>query len=428
MKLIVKPSAQLRGAVSLPGDKSISHRALMHAALAQGTSRLDNFLQAGVTQAMIDCVRQLGVEIERKPSGSLIVHGRHWHSPTSMLDCGNSGTTLRLLLGALAGQSDVMAVVSGSAGLCRRPMKRVTEPLRLMGANISEDTPPLTVRGKQLHAIDYTLPIASAQVKAALLLAALHADGPTTLHEPSASRDHSERLLRALNIPLTTMGNIVKLQPLDRPLPSFDLSVPGDMSSAAFLITAAILTSDSEVTLQSVGVNPTRTGLLDALTAMGAQIDLDQRHDLGCEPVADLTVRSSELRGTTIAGEQVVRMIDEFPIFAVLATQVRGETSVRGAAELRVKESDRISTLAVELRKLGALIQEQPDGFTIEGPTLLRGAVVDSHGDHRLAMALAVAGLITEGETTVLNAEAYRESFPNFVDLMRSLGCKIENE
>ncbi len=428
MKLIVKPSAKLRGAVCVPGDKSISHRALMHAALAQGKSQIDGFLQAGVTQAMISCLRQLGVEIESEPVGSLVVRGGRWHSALSKLDCGNSGTTLRLLLGALAGQSGITAVLTGSAGLRRRPMKRVVEPLRLMGANIVEDTPPLAVRGNKLRGIDYSLPIASAQVKAALLLGALQADGPTTIHEPSASRDHSERLLRALNVPFSAIDHTLKLLPLDRPLPSFNLSMPGDISSAAFLFAAAVLTPDSEVTIQSVGVNPTRTGLLDALTAMGAQIDLARPRDLGCEPVADLTIRSSELRGITIAGEQVVRMIDEFPIFAVLATQARGETNVREAAELRVKESDRISTLAVELRKLGAQIEEQPDGFTIEGPTALRGAVVDSHGDHRLAMALAVAGLIAEGETTIHNAEAYRESFPNFVGLMRDLDGKIESD
>jgi 3-phosphoshikimate 1-carboxyvinyltransferase len=427
MKLIIKPSTHLRGTVSLPGDKSISHRALMHAALAHGTSRIENFLQAGVTQAMIDCVHQLGIEIENEPS-TLIVHGGRWQSPSSNLDCGNSGTTLRLFLGMLAGQSNVTAILTGSTGLRRRPMKRVTEPLRLMGANIGEDTPPLTLHGEKLHGIDYTLPIASAQVKAALLLAALQADTPTTLHEPGASRDHSERMLRALNVPLTRTDNTVKIQPLDRPLPAFDLSMPGDMSSAAFLIAATILTADSEVILQSVGVNPTRTGLLDALTAMGAKIDLDRQRNLGYEPIADLTIRSSELHGTTIEGEQVVRMIDEFPIFAVLATQAQGETIVREAAELRVKESDRISVLAIELRKFGAKIEEQPDGFTIEGPARLHGAVVDSHGDHRLAMSLAVAGLIAEGETTILNAEAYHESFPNFVNLMRGLGCKIESD
>lgn len=399
----------------------------MHAALAHGTSRIENFLQAGVTQAMIDCVHQLGIEIENEPS-TLIVHGGRWQSPSSNLDCGNSGTTLRLFLGMLAGQSNVTAILTGSTGLRRRPMKRVTEPLRLMGANIGEDTPPLTLHGEKLHGIDYTLPIASAQVKAALLLAALQADTPTTLHEPGASRDHSERMLRALNVPLTRTDNTVKIQPLDRPLPAFDLSMPGDMSSAAFLIAATILTADSEVILQSVGVNPTRTGLLDALTAMGAKIDLDRQRNLGYEPIADLTIRSSELHGTTIEGEQVVRMIDEFPIFAVLATQAQGETIVREAAELRVKESDRISVLAIELRKFGAKIEEQPDGFTIEGPARLHGAVVDSHGDHRLAMSLAVAGLIAEGETTILNAEAYHESFPNFVNLMRGLGCKIESD
>jgi 3-phosphoshikimate 1-carboxyvinyltransferase len=425
MKLIVNPSAQLRGVMAVPGDKSISHRVLMHAALANGDSRIEGCLQAGVTEAMIGCLRQLNIKIESDPAGALIIQGGHWRSPAAMLDCGNSGATMRMLLGALAGQSQLRAILTGSPGLRRRPMKRVIDPLLLMGADIQEEMPPLLIQGRSLHGVEYDLPVASAQVKAALLLAALQADGLTRLHEPGPSRDHSERLLRALNVPLIVSDHSIQLEPLDRPLPPFEISVPGDLSSAAFLLAAAALCSDSEMTLQAVGVNPTRTGLLDALSAMGAEIEIDRRRDLGCEPVADVTIRSSELRGITIEGEQVVRMIDEFPMLAVIATQAQGETIVREAAELHVKESDRIGTLAAELRKLGARIEEQADGFVIEGPTQLHGAVLDSQGDHRLAMSLAVAGLIAEGETTILNAEAYHESFPNFVELLRQSGANL---
>jgi 3-phosphoshikimate 1-carboxyvinyltransferase len=417
----IQSAPALRGCVAVPGDKSISHRALMHAAMAQGVSRLTHFLRAGVTEAMLRGVRDLGVEVETRQDGELLVYGGHWRVPAAMLDCGNSGATIRLMMGTLAGQRDLIATLTGSAGLRRRPMKRVAEPLCLMGADIAGDTPPLTIRGRQLHGVEYTLPVASAQIKAAVLLAALQADSATTLHEPGPSRDHSERLLRSIGVEVLSEGHTVTLTPPAQPLTGFDLTVPGDISSAAFLFAAATLVPESDVTVAGVGVNDTRTGLLEALIEMGAAIRLENQPEINGEPIADVTIKTSELRGLTIGGERVVRMIDEFPIFAVLATQAQGETLVRDAGELRVKESDRIAMLALELRQLGAHIEERPDGFVIEGPTRLHGAVVDSHGDHRLAMSLAVAGLIAEGETVITNAEAYRESFPNFVELMRSL-------
>ncbi|CAG0937780.1 3-phosphoshikimate 1-carboxyvinyltransferase [Thermoflexales bacterium] len=431
MNWVVESSASLRGVVSMPGDKSISHRALMHAVLAAGTSHIQNFLHAGVTEAMMRCVRDLGVGIEVEPpggsatSGRLIVHGGQLRSPATNLDCHNSGATIRMLLGVLAGQRGLAVTLDGSAGLRRRPMKRVAEPLRLMGAEIPGDTPPLIIHGQPLHGIEYTLPVASAQVKAAMLLAALQAEGPTTIHEPGPSRDHSERMLRALGISVATHNQTVTLTPTGRPLPAFEAVVPGDISSAAFIFAAAALVPDSEVTVKDVGVNETRTGILDVLVALGGAVCIANVHEVNGELVADVTVKSSELRGMIVAGDLVVRMIDEFPIFAVLASQARGETIVREAEELRMKESDRIGSLAHELRQFGIPIEERPDGFVIEGPTRLRGAVVDSHGDHRLALALAVAGLIAEGETTVTRAEAYRESFPNFVDLLCSLGGKV---
>ncbi len=420
----IQPSSVLRGVVSMPGDKSISHRALMHAALAQGTSRIQNFLHAGVTEAMMRCVRDLGVPLAIDSDGALIVQGGQLRSPAAHLDCGNSGATIRMLMGALAGQRDLSVTLDGSAGLRRRPMKRVAEPLRLMGAEIG-DTPPLSIRGKQLRGIEYTLPVASAQVKAAILLAALQADTPTTIHEPGSSRDHSERMLRALGVSVVTQNNTVTLTPPGKPLSAFEATVPGDISSAAFVFAAAALVPNSEVTVQNVGVNETRTGILDALLAMGGDVCVANVREVNGEPIADITVKSSTLRGITVDGDLVVRMIDEFPIFAVLASQAQGETIVREAEELRVKESDRIGSLASELRQLGVQIEERPDGFVIVGATRLRGAVVDSHGDHRLAMSLAVAGLIVDGETTVTRAEAYRESFPNFVDLMGGLGGTV---
>ena len=421
----IYPSSALRGSVCLPGDKSISHRALMHAALASGVSRIQNFLQAGVTAAMMRCVRELGVRLETQADGAVVIQGSLLHSPAAALDCGNSGATIRMLMGALAGQPDLTVTLDGSAGLRRRPMKRVAEPLRLMGAELGEAL-PLSIHGRPLHGLEYTLPVASAQIKAAILLAALQADGPTTLHEPGPSRDHSERLLRALGLTVEARNNTVVLTPTGKPLPAFEASIPGDISSAAFVLAAAALVPGSEVTVTDVGVNETRTGLLDALVAMGGQMCVANVREVNGEPRADITIKSSELRGITVQGEWVVRMIDEFPIFAVVAAQAQGETIVRQAEELRVKESDRIGSLASELRKLGVQIEEQPDGFIIAGPTRLRGAVVDSHGDHRLAMSLAVAGLIAEGATTVTQAEAYRESFPNFVELMRTLNAQIE--
>jgi 3-phosphoshikimate 1-carboxyvinyltransferase len=430
MNWTINPSSFLHGVVAMPGDKSISHRALMHAALAQGTSRIENFLHAGVTEAMMRCVRDLGVGIEMKPSsgsttsGRLIVHGGQLRSPAANLDCGNSGATIRMLMGALVGQRDLSVTLDGSAGLRRRPMKRVAEPLRLMGADLG-DTLPLSIHGKSLRGIEYTMPVASAQVKAAILLAALQADGPTTIHEPGPSRDHSERLLRSLGVSVVNDNNTVALTPPDKPLTAFEATVPGDISSAAFVFAAAALVPHSEVTVINVGVNDTRTGILDALVAMGGAVTVSNVREVNGEPVADISVKASELHGITVDGDLVVRMIDEFPIFAVLAAQAQGETIVREAGELRVKESDRIGSLASELRKLGVEIEERPDGFVIAGPTRLRGAVVDSHGDHRLAMSLAVAGLIADGETTVTRAEAYRESFPNFVELIRNLGATV---
>jgi 3-phosphoshikimate 1-carboxyvinyltransferase len=307
-------------------------------------------------------------------------------------------------------------------------MERVAVPLREMGADVEtrDGCPPLTITGGSLHGIDYALPVASAQVKSAVLLAGLYAEGQTSVRQPGPSRDHTERMLRAQGVPVESRDDRITLTPDTRALAPISLTIPADFSSAAFPLVAALLVGEADVTLEGVGVNSTRTGLLDVLGEMGAEFIWLNRTEQGGEPVANLVVRSSGLRSVEVYGETVVRMIDEFPILAVAATQAEGETLVRDARELRVKETDRIASVVAELRALGAPIEERDDGFVVEGPARLRGAQVRSHGDHRLAMALVVAGLIAEGETVVEGAEVIADSFPGFVDLMRKLGAEIE--
>ncbi len=425
---ILGPAPGLVGSVRLPGDKSISHRALLFAGLAQGTSQLSGVLRSGVTEAMADCLRLLGVGLEAGADGTYSVQGGEWRQPTTPLDCGNSGTTMRMLLGALAGQS-FAATLTGTARLRQRPMGRVAAPLREMGAEITgtndQDAPPLEIRGGSLKGIEHHPRVASAQVKTAILTAGLFADGPTVVEEPGPSRDHTERLLRHLGVGLSISGRRVELQPLDGRLPAFSYTIPGDISSAAFLIVAGALVPGSKIELPGVGVNPTRTGLLDALAAMGAEVAHSHAREQHGEPVAEIQVRASQLGATDVSGDRVVRMIDEFPIFAVAATQAQGATIVSDAAELRVKESDRIEALATELRKMGAQIESRPDGFRIEGPTRLQAARVHSHGDHRLAMALAVGGLVAEGETLIEDAGCIHESFPGFTSSLADLGASF---
>ena len=425
MRMIVRKAKGLRGQIKVPGDKSISHRALLLGAIAEGTTRIRNFLPAADCLATLACVRALGVEVERLSETELIVHGqglRGLTEPEDILDCAGSGTTMRLLAGILAGQP-FYSMLTGNEQLCRRPMGRIVEPLRRMGATVlgRDDgrLPPLTIHGGNLHGIEYRLPVASAQVKSAILLAGLYADGPTVIHEPGPARDHTERMLAAMGANIQYQISNIKVQ--SSKLSSLDIVVPGDISSAAYFIAAACLVPGSEVVVVGVGVNPTRTGFLDALKEMGADILVENRRDTGGEPVADVVVRAGCLRGTEVKGDQVPRMIDEFPILAVVATQVQGMTVVSDAAELRVKETDRIANIAVELRKLGAHIKERSDGFVVEGPTPLVGAQVNSHGDDRLAMSLAIAGLVAEGETTIEGAECVVDSFPGFEDTLRVL-------
>ncbi len=429
--LIVSPGP-LIGHTTVPADKSITHRALLFGAIADGVSRIRNPLRSGDTNATLGVVRALGVAVRESESGELLVHGRGLHGlqePETVLDCVNSGTTVRLLIGYLAGQ-DFFSVLAGSPQLRKRPMGRVTDPLRQMGAHIDGRDGgkllPLAITGSRLHGVNYELPVPSAQVKTALLLAGLYADGLTVVIEPGPARDHTERMLASMGAPIVRKGKYITSERPQRPLAPLDITVPGDFSSAAFLLAAGILAPGSDITIQSVGVNPTRRGLLDALISMGAEVQLDNWREMAGEPTGDLHVHHGELAGSAVQGDQIVTMIDELPVFAVIATQARGDTIVRDAAELRVKETDRIATTVTELRKLGADIEELPDGFVVHGPTKLHGAHVSSHGDHRLAMALAVAGLIAEGVTTVEDAACASDSFPGFEETLRKLGAKLD--
>ena len=430
MELRVTGGAKnLRGTIRVPGDKSITHRALLLGAMADGGSRLRGMMRAGVIDAMRDCLAALGVEIEQIDEEETLVRGRHWLSPDRPLDCRNSGTTMRFLMGALAGSS-ASATLTGSPRLSQRPMDRVAEPLRRMGAQITgqngSDQPPLEIAGSRLRGIEYDMPVASAQVKTAILLAGLHAEGRTLIHEPVVSRDHSERLLRHLGVSVTNSNGTLRLEPIQAPLPAFELIIPGDLSAAAFMVAAALLTPSSQITVQNLGLNPTRTGLMDTMRRMGAIIETSAITETAGEPTGDLTATFSPLKGIEIQGEQVVSMVDEIPALAVVATQARGETKIRGAGELRLKESDRLSGMTAELRKMGAQIEEHPDGLTIEGPTPLTGTRVYSHGDHRLAMALTVAGLLASGETIIADAEVIHESYPDFVATLRSIGAELQ--
>ena len=438
--LRILPGQPLRGVAPVPGDKSISHRAALFAALAEGHSRVSNFLEFGVTRAMLRGLTALGVEWSLH-AGILTVNGHGaaaWRGPVAALDCGNSATTLRLLTGAVAA-AGVPAVLDGSEGLRRRPMERITAPLRAMGVPIQAaagECAPLHLAGRpaasRLKAGRQILTVASAQVKSCLLLAGLAADGPLTILEPSPSRDHSERMLAAMGVPVTSqpsgdgVGWEVRLSPASQPLTPLDLAIPGDFSAAAFWLVAALITPGSDVIIPGVGLNPGRTGLLETLVEMGAPIQVSSRRKQGGEPVGDIHVRYGPLCAGQVSGRRVVDMIDEFPVFAVAAAFAAGASRVSQAGELRYKESDRIGALCAELSALGALVEETADGFTIQGGCLPGGAQVVAHGDHRLAMSLAVAGLAAQAPVEVAGAEMINELFPGFVQGLRDLGAKVE--
>ncbi len=431
MNLSVSTSGALRGVITLPGDKSLSHRAALFAALAQGTSTIRRFLNSGVTQAMLGALGELGIKWELHDQ-TLIVKGCGLHGfrqPGKALNCGNSATTIRMMAGALAA-SGTPCILDGSAGLRRRPMDRIIEPLNLMGAGIisANGGAPLSLSGRDtarsLRSIDYALPVASAQVKSALILAALAGSGTTILTEPGPSRDHSERMLGAMGADITCgKENKISIEPLSKPLLPLEMTLPGDISSAAFMLVAASIVPGSEITVRDVGINPTRTGIIDVLQNMGAEVTIGNERLSYGEQTGDITLKAAPLKAVAVRGETVVRMIDEFPVFALAAAFAEGTTVVRDASELRHKESDRISTLCGELKLLGVELEEYPDGFAIKGGTC-RGGRCTAHGDHRLAMSLALAGLCAPEGIVVGGAEILNESFPEFTDNLVRLGCR----
>ncbi|MEX1020117.1 MAG: 3-phosphoshikimate 1-carboxyvinyltransferase [Litorilinea sp.] len=430
--LKIQGGSRLTGRCHVPGDKSISHRAILFAGIADGVSTVTNFLDGGDCRATLQVMRGLGVQIEEISATELVIHGRGLdglQEPTAFLDCGNSGTAVRLLTGLLAGQK-FTSFLTGTPQIRRRPMGRVIQPLRTMGATIigrqGGDYVPLGIEGSVLRGMDYDMPVASAQVKSCLLLAGLYAQGLTIIRQPGPARDHTERMLAAMGAPITIYGNTVHSERPDRPLQPFTMDVPGDISSAAFLLVAGAIVPNSEITIAGVGVNPTRTGIIDALIEMGADIEYQNQREQSGEPVADLVVRSGDLRGATFGGESIVTMIDELPVLAVAASQAQGRTLVRDAGELRVKETDRIASTVTELRKLGVDIEPTPDGFIVEGPTRLMGGVVESQGDHRLAMANTVAALVAQGPVNVYGADVTADSFPGFESTLQALGADLE--
>lgn len=419
----------LNGSLRVPGDKSVSHRALMLGALAGGTSHIRGFLEGEDTRATAAVLQLLGVRIDAPADGERVVHGVGLHGlrgTTQTLDCGNAGTGMRLLAGLLAGQAFDSTLV-GDESLSKRPMRRVTDPLERMGAKIDtqDGLPPLQVRGGQsLQGIAYTLPVASAQVKSALLLAGLYAKGETEVIEPHPTRDYTERMLAAFGWPIDFAPGRARLSG-GHTLRATQVDVPADFSSAAFFLVAGSIVPGSELRLPTVGLNPRRTGLLQALRLMGADIQVENERDSGGEPVGDLVVRHAPLHGIELPEALVPDMIDEFPALFVAATAAKGNTVVRGAAELRVKESDRLAAMATGLRALGAVIDETPDGATIHGGPL-HGGTIESHGDHRIAMSFAVAGLIASGSVRINDCANVATSFPGFIELANSCGFALQ--
>ncbi|HIX90592.1 MAG TPA: 3-phosphoshikimate 1-carboxyvinyltransferase [Candidatus Agathobaculum pullicola] len=420
----IQPCGPLRGEITVPGDKSISHRAVMLGALANGTTHITGFLMGEDCLSTIDCFRKMGVEIEITEN-QVIVEGVGLHGlcePVETLYTGNSGTTTRLLCGILAGQP-FTATLNGDASIQKRPMGRVIKPLREMGASIegkNDNYCPLTLYPSELHGIEYRLPVASAQLKSAILLAGLYAEGQTTVIEPTPSRDHTERMFRALGVEIETRGNEITLEPPED-LHAVDIAVPGDISSAAFFLVAGAIVPGSELTIKNVGVNPTRTGILDVLREMGADITESNFRD-DAEPVCDLTVRHSRLHGVEIGGAIIPRLIDELPVLAVAAAFAEGETVIRDAQELKVKESNRIAAMVTELTRAGADVEETDDGMIIRGGKTPCGASFETYKDHRIAMSLAVLALGAQTASRINDPEVVSISYPDFFDTLKALG------
>ncbi|MEY2341616.1 3-phosphoshikimate 1-carboxyvinyltransferase [Acidithiobacillus sp. IBUN Pt1247-S3] len=428
MEYLVQPGGSLRGRIRVPGDKSISHRSVILGALAEGVTEVSGLLEGADVLATIAAFRAMGVQIEGPENGRLRIHGVGLHglqAPSEPLDCGNSGTAMRLLAGVMAGQR-FASTLMGDESLQRRPMGRVIDPLRSMGAKIDAQggKAPLHVDGAPLHGIDYTLPMASAQVKSAILLAGLYADGKTCVSEPAPTRDHSERMLRGFGYAVEQESLRACLHGGGR-LSGQSIDVPADISSATFFLLGASIAPDSDLLLENVGINPTRTGVIEILTRMGARIDLTQLREVGGEPVADIRVRSGKLRGIAIPPRLVPLAIDEFPAIFIAAACAEGQTRVSGAEELRVKESDRIAVMARGLCSLGIAIEETVDGAVIHGGEL-QGGTVDSHGDHRIAMSFAMAALRAQSAIEIRDCANVATSFPNFPELSRQAGLHLQ--
>ena len=420
----IQPCGPLHGEITVPGDKSISHRAVMLGALANGTTHITGFLMGEDCLSTIDCFRKMGVSIDVSDK-EVVVEGVGLHgltAPECELYTGNSGTTTRLLSGILAGQS-FTSTMNGDATIQRRPRGRVMKPLREMGASIEgkdDNFCPLTMHPSELHGIEYRLPVASAQLKSAILLAGLYAEGQTTVIEPAPSRDHTERMFRALGVEIETNGNVITLNPPED-LHAVDIAVPSDISSAAYFLVAGAIVPGSELTIKNVGVNPTRTGIIDVLRDMGADITESNFRD-DAEPVCDLTVRYSRLHGTEIGGAIIPRLIDELPVIAVAAAFAEGETVIRDAQELKVKESNRIASMVAELSKAGVDVEETDDGMIVRGGEKPHGASFETYKDHRIAMSLAILGLAAEGASRIDEPEVVAISYPDFFGTIEKLG------
>ncbi|MBN1997784.1 3-phosphoshikimate 1-carboxyvinyltransferase [candidate division KSB1 bacterium] len=423
---IIKSTRAIRGRIEMPGDKSISHRALLLTSIAQGTSEITGLSNAADVQNTLSCMQNLGVDIQIEKD-KIVVNGVGKYglkAPKANLDAGNSGTTIRLLAGILAAQN-FTSTIDGDKSLRNRPMRRIIEPLENMGAHIESQMykAPITIKGGTLRAIDYASPIASAQVKSCILFAGLYVKGMTRVTQPIQSRDHSERMLEVMGVSVRANNGISGvLGPAD--LTAANIDIPGDISAAAFFLVAGCLLPDSEVELVNLGINDTRTGILEALAHMGAFIEKKDIVTINNEPRASLLTKFVNLHATTLSGSIIPRIIDEIPILAVAATQATGTTVIRDAGELRVKESDRITTIVTNLRRMGANIRETKDGMVITGPTPLNGAEIESYGDHRIAMAFSIAGLVAEGETTIKKVDCVKTSFPDFYKILR----KIRND
>ncbi|MBI4683949.1 MAG: 3-phosphoshikimate 1-carboxyvinyltransferase [Nitrospirae bacterium] len=456
--IALQKAKRIKGEITVPPDKSMSHRAIMFASLAKGKSTLKNFLMAEDPISTMNAMRMLGIEIEQRAKGKgqkvtseLVIYGKGLYGlkePFDVIDCGNSGTTVRLLSGILAG-NPFFSALTGDDSLKQRPMARVISPLKEMGAEISARDNnkylPMAVMGKRLRAINYIMPVASAQVKSCLILAGLYADGVTEITEPQRSRDHTERMLRAMGADIEIEGRVIRVQGFKgsllgsprrvrlsadespeatrvQELNPFDITVPADFSSAAFFIAASLLVPNSEVLIKDVCINPTRTGMIEVIKNMSGDIALENIRNMSGEPVADICCKSvGGLKAVKINEDIMPSLIDEFPIICVLATQAKGITEIRGAGELRVKESDRIRAMAEGLRKMGAEVEEYKDGLSIKGNTKLKGASVDSYGDHRIAMAFSVAALIASRTTTIKGISSVNISFPGFFELLKRL-------